>query len=92
MHRRARRYEPALLRRRLAAPLLRHRSGAPIVRLGSATAPVPPFGDPTYPKIGGLVLAGTFCAPASGSALVDPLVGLPGPGALLLPMAAAWLP
>jgi len=66
--------------------------GAPIVRLGSATAPAPAFGDPTYPKVGGLVFAGTFCAPASGSSLVDSLVGLPGPGALLLPMAAAWLP
>ncbi len=66
--------------------------GAPIVRTGGATPPAPPFGDPTYPKIGGATLASAFCAPASSSPLVDAIVGLPGPGALLLPMAAAWLP
>ena len=66
--------------------------GVPMVRLGDATSPTPPFGDPTYPKIGGVTLAGTFCVPGSTSALVDALVGLPGPGALVLPMAAAWLP
>lgn len=67
-------------------------SGVPIVRLGEAAPPTPPFGDPTYPKIGGVTLAGTFCAPGSTSALVDAIVGLPGPGAVVLPMAAAWLP
>lgn len=74
-----------------ARPCFATAGGAPLVRLGSATAPVPPFGDPSYPKVGGLTLVGVFCAPASGSALVDALVGLPGPGALVLPMAAAWL-
>jgi hypothetical protein len=45
------------------------------------------LGDPTYPKAGGLTLAGAFCAPASASAFVDVLVGLPGPAAIVLPMA-----
>ncbi len=67
-------------------------SGAPIVRRGTATAPVPPFGDPTFPKIGGLTLGSAFCVPGSTSPLVDAIVGLPGPGALVLPMAATWLP
>lgn len=66
--------------------------GIPIARAGSATAPAPPFGDPTYPKVGGVTLVGTFCAPASGSSLVDAIVGLPGPGAIVLPMATAWTP
>lgn len=67
-------------------------TGAPITRVGSATAPSPPFGDPTYPKVGGITLAGAFCAPASGSSLLDGLVGLPGPAAIVLPMTTAWVP
>jgi hypothetical protein len=67
-------------------------SGAAITRAGSATAPAPPFGNPTYPKVGGITLVGTFCVPPSGSSLVDAIVGLPGPGAVVLPMATAWVP
>jgi hypothetical protein len=67
-------------------------SGVPIARAGSATAPASPFGDPTHPKMGGLTLVGTFCAPASGSSLVDAIVGLPGPVAIVLPMATTWGP
>jgi hypothetical protein len=67
-------------------------SGVPIARAGSATAPESPFGNPSYPKVGELTLVGTFCAPASGSPLVDAIVGLPGPGAIVLPMATAWGP
>ena len=68
-----------------------------IVAWQAATArvgrtPAPPFGDPSYPKVGGVTLVGTFCAPASGSSLVDAIVGLPGPGAIVLPMATAWTP
>ena len=47
---------------------------------GEAIAPAPPFGDPTYPKIGGVTLAGAFCAQGSTAPLVDVLVGLPGTG------------
>lgn len=66
-------------------------TGASVTRVGSATAPAPAFGDPTYPKVGGLTLAGAFCAPASGSTFMDILVGLPGPAAIVLPMATARL-
>jgi hypothetical protein len=66
-------------------------SGTPIVRLGEAIAPAPPFGDPTYPKIGGLTLASAFCAQGSSVPLIDALIGLPGPATLVMPAAAAWL-
>jgi len=66
-------------------------TGASLTRIGDATAPAPPFGDPTYPKIGRLTLAGAFCVPASRSTFVDVLVGLPGPAAIVLPMATAWV-
>ncbi len=67
-------------------------AGAPIVRPGSASTPAPPFGDPAYPKQSALTLAGTFCLPSSGSSLVDTVLGLPGPGAIVLPMTATWGP
>ena len=51
-------------------------SGGAILRRGSATAPAPSFGDPTYPKVGGVTLVGAFCAAGSGSTLVDGLAGL----------------
>src|SRR5262249_58930410 len=67
-------------------------NGESLVRTGTTTAPVPPFGDPTYPKLGGMTLVSTFCAPASGSSVVDTIAGLPGPGALVLPLSSTWLP
>ena len=63
-----------------------------IVRSGSAAAPTPAFGDPTYPKTGNVTLVATFCEGTAGSSLVDIVTGLPGPGALVLPMAATWMP
>jgi hypothetical protein len=39
-----------------------------------------------------MTLVGTFCTPASGSSLADTIAGLPGPGAVELPLSAAWLP
>jgi hypothetical protein len=64
----------------------------PILRTGVAAAATPPFPDPTYPKSGNVTLAATFCEASTGSAVIDIIAGLPGPGALLLPMAATWLP
>jgi len=63
-----------------------------IVRSGSAAPPAPPFGDPTYPKTGNVTLVATFCEGTAGSSLVDIVTGLPGPGALVLPVAATWMP
>ena len=63
----------------------------PIVRTGSTAPPTPPFPDPTYPKTGNMTVAATYCEATSGSATVDIVTGLPGPGALLLPAAATWI-
>ncbi|HKA29932.1 MAG TPA: hypothetical protein VKH82_11180 [Candidatus Binatia bacterium] len=63
-----------------------------IVRTGSAAPPTPPFPDPTYPKTGNVTLVATFCEGTSGATTVDIVTGLPGPGALVLPMAATWMP
>jgi hypothetical protein len=38
-----------------------------------------------------VTVVGTFCEASSGSPLVDTVAGLPGPGAILLPMAATWI-
>jgi hypothetical protein len=62
-----------------------------IVRTGSASPPVPPFPDPTYPKTGSLTLVATYCEGTAGSSVVDVVTGLPGPGALVLPMSATWM-
>jgi len=63
-----------------------------IVRTGSTAPPAPPFPDPTYPKTGNVTLVATYCEGSAGSTLVDVVTGLPGPGALVLPMAATWVP
>jgi hypothetical protein len=63
----------------------------PIVRAGTAAPPTPAFPDPTFPKTGNVTLAGSFCEASAGSPLVDTVAGLPGPGAILLPMAATWI-
>ena len=64
--------------------------GGAIVRTGLAGAPLPAWPDPMYPKRARAVLAGTFCEVVSGTSTVDTLVGLPGPGASLLPMQETW--
>jgi hypothetical protein len=63
----------------------------PIVRTGSTTPPAPAFPDPTFPKTGNVTVVGTYCESSSGSSTVDLVTGLPGPGAIVLPMAATWI-
>jgi cysteine-rich repeat protein len=69
-------------------------SGGPgIVRQGKAVgATTPsPWGDAQYPKTAsGVVLASTFCVPPTGTGVVDITMGLPGPGALIVPLDATW--
>jgi len=65
---------------------------SPIVRTGSTAPPAPAFPDPMYPKTGDVTLVATFCEASSGSSTVDAVTGLPGPGALVLPMAGTWIP
>jgi hypothetical protein len=53
---------------------------------GQVTAQ-PPWPDPGYPKLaGGTALAATFCIPATNSSNINIPVGLPGPGASILPV------
>jgi hypothetical protein len=75
-----------------ARPCFPTLNGGQIVRTGSATPPTPAFPDPTYPKSGNVTLVATFCEASSGSSAVDVVTGLPGPGAIVLPMAGTFLP
>jgi hypothetical protein len=63
-----------------------------IVRTGGTTVPSPAWPDPTYPKSGDATLVATFCEAATGTAAVDIATGLPGPGALTLPLTQSFLP
>ena len=65
--------------------------GGQIQRIGAAGAPLPRWPDPTYPKNGDIGLVATFCEPATGTATLDAVTGLPGPGALILPGTATWI-
>jgi hypothetical protein len=67
-------------------------NGGQIVRTGGAAVPAPPFPDPTYPKTANVTLVAAFCERSSGAATVDAVTGLPGPGAIILPMAGTFLP
>jgi hypothetical protein len=64
--------------------------GGQIVRTGSTTAPTPPWPEETYPKTGSAVLTATFCEASTGTSTVDGIAGLPGPGALVLPVVTGW--
>ena len=65
--------------------------GGIIVRMGTAAAPMPPWPDPTYPKSADAALVATFCEGATGTAAVDLVTGLPGPGALIVPVTGQWI-
>ncbi|HLY39165.1 MAG TPA: hypothetical protein VKU61_14065 [Candidatus Binatia bacterium] len=65
----------------------------PVTRSGFADVPVPRWDDHNpgeFPKRNDVEMVGTFCLPATGRAAVDALLGLPGPGALVLPARATW--
>jgi hypothetical protein len=67
-----------------------------VTRTGKALVPQPPWPDTTYPKTttcaagACTVQVATFCEAATGTGSVDGLAGLPGPGALVLPVATEW--
>jgi hypothetical protein len=61
-------------------------SGGMIVRTGTPGVPAPSWPDPGYPKSASATLAASFCSGSTGSTVVDATTGLPGPGALLLPV------
>ena len=59
----------------------------PILRTGMASPPAPAWPDPTYPKTTEAgVLVATFCVGATNTVGVDAAAGLPGPGAIVLPV------
>jgi hypothetical protein len=66
-------------------------------RTGRALPPQPPWPDPTYPKTTDCspgsctVQVGAYCEAATGTGSVDGLAGLPGPGAITLPVTTRWL-
>jgi hypothetical protein len=72
-------------------------SAGVVTREGRALVPQPAWPEPTYPKTTECtpgqctVEVATFCEAATGSASVDGITGLPGPGALVLPVATEWL-
>ena len=41
-------------------------------------------------ETGNGVLASVFCVPATGAAAIDSTAGMPGPGAILVPVSATW--
>lgn len=71
-------------------PCFPTRNGGLIVRKGRAAAPTV---DPTNANraTSNEVLVSNFCIPATQACTVDPVTGLPGPGAIVLPVAAEWL-
>jgi hypothetical protein len=68
------------------------RDGGSIVRTGTVGVPSPAWPDSTYPKSGSATLVSAFCEAATGNNVVDIVTGLPGPGALVLPVEQTWVP
>jgi len=61
-----------------------------LVRNGSGSVPSP---QGSFPASSSVILASVFCEGATGVSAIDNVAaGLPGPGALLQPMSAQWLP
>ena len=65
-----------------------------IVRSGQLEVPTPAWPDAACPKTGaggasGEQLASIFCVPKTNSTL-DGVTGLPGPGAVILPVRQCW--
>jgi hypothetical protein len=65
--------------------------GGRIERTGVTGQPAPAWPDPTYPKRADGALVATFCEPATGTNTINGTTGLPGPGALILPVAEEWI-
>ena len=68
-------------------PCFATKNGGSITRTGEADPPTPAWPDSTYPKMSsGSSLVATFCAGATEKAVINNTSGLPGPGALILPV------
>jgi len=65
--------------------------GGSIMRTGVPAVPQPPWPDATYPKMStGESVVGLFCIAATSSNTINQVAGLPGPGALILPVTQVW--
>ena len=73
-----------------AQPCFPTAGGGMIVRTGVAGVPAPAYPDPTYPKTANGTLVATFCEGATGSNVINGVTGLPGAGALVLPVLEEW--
>lgn len=65
-----------------------------VSRTGAAGAPTPAWPSTTYPKTGNSTIAGAVCVPAIAGLpglIANPALGLPGPGAMVLPVTERWL-
>jgi hypothetical protein len=74
-------------------PCFPTRGGGTIMRTGSPVVPQPPWDTDkeTYPKTSsGERVVAIFCIPATQSSTVNQVAGLPGPGALILPVDQIW--
>jgi hypothetical protein len=66
--------------------------GHAIVRTGTPAPPQPPWPDPTYPKTAsGARLVATFCIGDTGSATINQVAGIPGPGAVVFDGTLQWI-
>lgn len=62
-----------------------------IVRTGLPVPVAPPWNEPGYPKSADAVLVSVFCEGATGNPALDFVTtGLPGPGALILPVETRY--
>ena len=61
-----------------------------ISRTGSASVPQPTVAGQSLPLQADAVQAAVFCEAGTSSNVINGLTGLPGPGALLLPVQAEW--
>jgi hypothetical protein len=74
-------------------PCFPTRGGGAIMRTGASVVPQPPWDTDkeTYPKTNSSEqVVAVFCIPATQSSTVNQVSGLPGPGALILPVNQTW--
>jgi hypothetical protein len=57
-------------------------------RIERSGVPTPPASS--FPSLVDETLVATFCEPATGSGTLNQVSGLPGPGALVMPVTACW--
>jgi hypothetical protein len=73
-------------------PCFTTKGGGSITRTGNADPPLPAWPDTSYPKTSSAGrLVTTFCEAPTEKAVINDTAGLPGPGALILPVTETLL-